>query len=133
MQGCIFCKIIKREIPGFIIDEDEHLIVLVSLENHPLIVPKQHIQDIFSLDDDTASLIMKKAVQISLATKEALASDGIYITQANGAAAGQDVFHYHMHIYPKWMDKHILNTDPESRREVMEKIKAQLNLSDPLT
>ncbi len=124
---CIFCDIIARKKPGFIINEDDNLIVFLSLENHPLIVPKKHIQDIFSLDDDTAAQIIKKAVKIAIATKEALESDGIYITQTNGEAAGQDVFHYHMHVYPKWADKQTLGTDAESRRKVMEKIKATLS------
>ena len=123
---CLFCDIITHKRPGFIIDEDDDLIVFLSLENHPLIVPKKHIPDIFSLDDDTASQIMKKAVRIASATKEALQSDGIYITQANGEAAGQDVFHYHMHVYPKWSSNQTLSTDAEARRKVMEQIKATL-------
>lgn len=126
MNNCVFCKIIDKKIPGFIIYEDDVLIVFLSRENHPLIVPKKHIPNIFELDDDTASVIMKKAIRIAKATKNALASDGIYITQTNGEAAGQDVFHYHMHIYPKWNDQRVLERDDEFRKEVMEKIKNQL-------
>lgn len=127
---CIFCDIIAHKKPGFIISEDDNLIVFLSLENHPLIVPKKHIPDIFSLDDDTAAQIMKKAVRIATATKEALGSDGIYITQTNGEAAGQDVFHYHLHVYPKWCNKQTLGTDPESRRRVMELIKEALTRNE---
>ena len=125
-MACLFCDIISRKRPGFIIDEDDNLIVFLSLENHPLIVPKKHIPNIFSLDDDTAAQIMQKAVRIATATKEALQSDGIYITQTNGEAAGQDVFHYHMHVYPKWSSKQTLGTDAEARRKVMEQIRAIL-------
>ena len=126
MENCIFCKIIDRKIPGNIIDEDDDLIVFISLENHPLIVPKKHIQDIFNMDESIASLIMKKAVKIARATKEALGSDGIYIAQANGEAAGQDVFHYHLHVYPRWDDKRNMQVDPESKKQVLEKIRAKL-------
>ena len=125
-MACIFCDIITRKRPGFIIGEDDNLIVFLSLENHPLIVPKKHIPDIFTLDDKTAAQIMKEAVRIATATKEALQSDGIYITQTNGEAAGQDVFHYHMHVYPKWSSKQTLGIDAEARQKVMEQIKATL-------
>ena len=127
MDNCTFCKIINRKIPSYIIDEDDNLIVFLSLENHPLVVPKKHIPDIFSLDDDTASLVMKKAVRISKATKDALASDGIYITQANGEAAGQDTFHYHLHVYPRWIDQREWKSDDASRKVTMEKIHEKLN------
>ncbi|MDP3795099.1 MAG: HIT domain-containing protein [bacterium] len=126
MENCTFCKIIDRKIPGFIIDEDDDLIVFLSLENHPLIVPKKHLPDIFALEDEMASLVMKKAVRIAKATKTALESDGIYLAQANGEAAGQDVFHYHLHVYPRWSDKNALGVDAESRQRVMEQIKEQL-------
>ena len=126
MENCVFCKIIDRKIPGFIIDEDDDLIVFVSRENHPLIVPKKHIPNIFELDDETAAAIMKKAIKIATATKSALESDGIYITQTNGEAAGQDVFHYHMHLYPRWNDERTLGRDDKSRQEVAEKIKGNL-------
>ena len=91
-----------------------------------MIVPKRHIPDIFSPDDDTAAQIMKKAVRIATATKEALQSDGIYITQTNGEAAGQDIFHCHMHVYPKWNSKQTLGIDAETRQKVMEQIRATL-------
>ena len=60
MENCVFCKIISRKIPGFIIDEDESVIVFLSLENHPLIVPKKHHTDLLILDDETAFLIIKR-------------------------------------------------------------------------
>ena len=124
---CVFCKLIKRKRPAFIVDEDDDLIVFLSLENHPLIVPKKHFQDIFSLDDDTAAKIIKKAVRIATATKDALRCDGIYLTQANGRAAGQDVFHYHMHVYPRWSSGQALGDDAGARQKVMEQIRAALS------
>lgn len=127
MDDCIFCNIINRTAPALIIDENDHLIIFLSLEGHPLIVPKKHIQDIFALDDETAARIMRHAVRIATATKAALQSDGIYIGQANGEAAGQDVFHYHLHVYPKWKNKNILGTEAASRQKVMEQIKAELH------
>ena len=125
-MSCVFCRIIARQLPGYIIAEDENTIVWVSLENHLIVVPKKHIPDIFGLDDKLAALIMSMAREVARATKEALAADGIYITQTNGAAAGQSVFHYHMHIYPKWSDGRLLDRDDESRKRTMEKVRAAL-------
>jgi len=125
-MGCIFCKIIARQIPSFIIAEDEHTIVFVSLEGHPIVAPKEHIPDIFGLDDRLAALIMHSARKVARATKEGLAADGIYITQTNGSAAGQSVFHYHMHIYPKWSDGRLLDRGDDSRTRTMQKVQAFL-------
>lgn len=100
--NCVFCKIINREIPGNILEENENVIVFMSLENHPLVVPKKHIQDIYSLDDQTGAEIMKASILMAKRVKEEFKCDGVYVTQANGSAAGQEVFHYHMHIYPRF-------------------------------
>ena len=125
-MSCIFCKIIARQLPSYIIAEDENTMVWVSLENHPLVVPKEHVADIFGLNDELASMIMNATRQVARATKEGLGADGIYITQTNGSAAGQSVFHYHMHIYPKWSDGRLLDRDDDSRKRTMEKVRACL-------
>src|SRR5262245_4746375 len=90
-MDCILCKIIARQLPGYIIAEDESIVVFVSLENHPIVAPREHIPDLFDLNDDLASMVMKMARKVALATKEGLGADGIYVTQTNGAAAGQSV------------------------------------------
>src|SRR5262245_38610449 len=121
-MACVSCEIIARELPGYIITEDRNFMVWLSLENHPLIVPKRHVPDIFGLPDDLASSIMRLTKKVAMATKSALEADGIYITQANGTSAGQSVFHYHMHVYPRWSDGRLLETDDLSKTRTMEKI-----------
>jgi histidine triad (HIT) family protein len=125
-MSCVFCKIIARQLPGYIIAEDENTIVWVSLEGHPIVAPNDHIPDIFGLNDKLASMIMNTARDVARATKEGLAADGIYITQTNGVAAGQSVFHYHMHIYPKWSDGRPLDPSDDSRKTTMERVRASL-------
>ena len=125
-MSCVFCQIIARQLPGFIIAEDEKTIVWVSLEGHPIVAPKEHIQDIFGLSDTLAAAIMSTAREVARATMEALAADGIYITQTNGAAAGQSVFHYHMHVYPKWNDGRPVGRSEDARKSMMEKVRAIL-------
>jgi histidine triad (HIT) family protein len=125
MDTCIFCQIISRKIPGIIVDEDDSVIVFLSLENHPLIVPKKHYPDLLALDDEVAVQIIKKSIRIAKAMREGLPCDGIYQTQTNGACADQSVFHYHMHLYPKWNDgedKH----RKQDRKFLAERIKAAL-------
>lgn len=102
------------------------MIVWVSLEGHPIVAPKPHVPDIFALDDRLASLIMNTTRNVARATRDALAADGIYIAQTNGAAAGQSVFHYHVHVYPKWNDGRVLCRGESTRKQVMEKVRALL-------
>ncbi len=102
MTDCIFCQIATGRAPAYVLDETGDLIVFLSLENHPLVVPKAHIPDIFALDDTTAAAVMQEAVTIAKAVRLGLGCDGVYLTQANGEAAGQDVFHFHLHVYPRW-------------------------------
>lgn len=125
-MDCIFCQIVARQRPSYIIAEDEKTIVFVSLEGHPIVAPKEHILDIFGLDDQLAAMIMNTARKVARATKEGLAADGIYITQTNGSAAGQSVFHYHMHIYPKWNDGRPLDRTEDSRKRTLEKVRTFL-------
>lgn len=128
MENCVFCKIINRQLPGFIIDENDNVIVFLSRENHPLIVPKDHIKDIYELDEGTGHEIMNELAKTAKAVKQGLRCEGAYITQANEAAAGQDVFHIHFHIYPRWQDQIMNQTErveEAERTTTLEKIKAQ--------
>jgi histidine triad (HIT) family protein len=102
MEDCIFCKIIKRKVPGYIIEEDDDIIVFLALEGHPLVVTKKHIPNVYSLDDKSAAAVMKVAVRVSNALKKSLECDGINLIQANEPAARQDVFHFHMHVKPRF-------------------------------
>lgn len=92
-------------------------------------VTKKHIQDIYELDEDLASAVMKEAVKIAKAVKAGLACDGINLVQSNEPAAGQDVFHFHLHIKPRWYDDNVtLNWDtnkvqPNLLEATMEQIK----------
>lgn len=102
MDDCIFCRIIAYHARGHILHEDGRVVVFLSLELHPLVVPRQHIPDVYALDDETAGAIMRVAVRVAKAVRAGLGCDGVWLTQANGAAAGQDVFHFHLHVYPRW-------------------------------
>jgi histidine triad (HIT) family protein len=102
VKDCTFCQIIARKAPARILAEDDDSIVFLSRENHPLVVPKQHVPDLFGLSYALGAAVMRQTIQVARAVKKGLRCDGLYLTQANGTAAGQDVFHLHMHIYPRW-------------------------------
>ena len=107
-DDCIFCKIANGEIPANALYEDDLVKVIFNTspasEGHVLILPKSHYDDVYSLDDDTAAHIFKVAVNIANAMKKSLNIDGLNIVQNNGEAAGQTVFHFHMHIIPRYTD-----------------------------
>lgn len=129
-EPSVFTRIINRELPAYILHEDERVIVFLSLENHPLVVPKAPVRDIYALDDETAAAIMQTAVRVARTLKRALNCDGVYLTQANEAAAGQDVFHFHMHVYPRWhgdgMETRLGNYDAsaEAKGEMLARLQA---------
>jgi histidine triad (HIT) family protein len=99
---CTFCGIIARENPAHILDENDQVIVFLSLSNHPMVVTKAHIADIYTMPDDLGAAVMQATIKVARTVKQALQCDGVYLTQANEHAAGQDVFHYHLHVYPCW-------------------------------
>jgi len=104
MDNCIFCKIIKGEVSDFIIKETDDIIVILSLEGHPLIIPKRHIENVYGLEPELASQIMVEAVTMAKAVKETTGCTGLNLIQSNGRDAGQEVFHFHLHVRPRWHD-----------------------------
>jgi len=102
MNDCLFCKFVAGELAPILMYEDNVTMVFMSLENHPLVVPKQHLEQVTDLDEEIAAAIMQTAVKVSKAVKEAYRCDGINLVQSNGKAAGQDVFHFHLHIKPRF-------------------------------
>jgi len=104
MSDCIFCKIANGEIPSASLYEDEDFKVILDLgparKGHALILPKKHYADLFELPDDIAAKAMKVAGKVGNALVKGLNADGIQLIQNNGKAAGQTVFHFHMHLIP---------------------------------
>ena len=105
MDNCIFCKIANGEIPAATLYEDEDFRVILDLgpasKGHALILPKAHAANIYELSDEMAAKAMILAKKMATAMTEALKCDGFNIVQNNGEAAGQTVFHFHMHLIPR--------------------------------
>lgn len=105
-DDCIFCKLAGGDIKTNALYEDDIVKVIFDLSpasrGHVLIIPKEHFADIYELDDETAAHIFKVAVKVANAMKKTLGYDGLNVVQNNGEAAGQTVFHFHMHIIPRY-------------------------------
>ena len=104
--NCIFCKIANGEIPSTTLYEDEDFRVILDLgpatRGHALLLPKNHFANLFELDDETAQKAILVAKKIAGKMKDALGADGFNLVQNNGEAAGQTVFHFHMHLIPRY-------------------------------
>lgn len=106
MDNCIFCKIVKGEIPSATIFENEEFKVILdrfpSNEGHVLILPKQHCANIFDIDSDCAGRLFSLAVKIAGVMKNSLGFTDMNVLQNNGEIAGQTVHHFHMHLIPRY-------------------------------
>ncbi|MDD2957324.1 MAG: HIT family protein [Lachnospiraceae bacterium] len=105
-QNCIFCKIANGEIPAATLYEDEDFRVILDLgpasKGHALILPKEHAANLYELPDALAGKAMILAKKIASKLSVALKCDGFNIVQNNGEAAGQTVFHFHIHLIPRY-------------------------------
>lgn len=108
VDNCVFCKIIKKEIPSVTVYEDESFVGIMDIspanKGHVILLAKNHVADIFDLDEQTASRAMIVVSKVAKALKEELDCDGINVLQNNGTVAGQTVFHYHIHVIPRYKD-----------------------------
>ena len=107
-DDCIFCRIAAGEIPSRKIYEDSDLIAIMDLnptsKGHSLIIPKEHCTNIYDIDEDIAAKVMKTAKKLATKMTVALNCDGFNLLQNNGETAGQTMFHFHMHLIPRYKD-----------------------------
>jgi len=105
MSDCVFCRIVARQIPATVVHEDEHTLAFMDLgqvnPGHVLVAVKKHAENLYALDDEQAGAVLRAAAQVARAIRDAFAPQGLSVYQANGKAAGQTVFHYHVHLVPR--------------------------------
>ena len=123
-NNCIFCKIANGEIPSKTLYEDERFRVILDIspasKGHAIILVKQHAANIFELSEEDAAAIYVVAKKVATAMKKVLNCDGINILQNNGEAAGQTVFHLHMHIIPRYEGDQVkIKWTPGTENEVL--------------
>ena len=105
MEDCIFCKIIKGEIPSFKVYEDERTFAFADInpisKGHTLIVPKQHAKDLWEISEDSLVAVHRASKKIMDAMRKSLKPVGVACLQLNGSAVNQVVPHYHLHLIPR--------------------------------
>ena len=105
MSECVFCRIVARQIPATVVHEDEQTLAFMDLgqvnPGHVLVAVKKHAENLYALDDAQAGAVLRAAARVARAIRDAFKPEGLSVYQANGAAAGQTVFHYHVHLVPR--------------------------------
>ncbi|BAM46861.1 HIT family protein [Amphibacillus xylanus] len=105
-HNCIFCKIIAGEIPSAKVYEDEHVFAFLDIsqvtKGHTLVIPKAHVKDIYETSDEIASQLFARVPKIAQAIEKSFNPKGINILSNTGEAAGQSVFHLHLHLIPRY-------------------------------
>jgi len=105
-RDCPFCKMARHEIPAVVVQEDEEVMAIMDLypatTGHILVLPKQHIEDIYAMPAELVSCIMMTAITVAKAINQKLSPDGLNLIQSNKVAAGQTISHFHLHIVPRY-------------------------------
>lgn len=140
MENCIFCKIIDQEIPSYKVYEDEKVYAFLDIsqatKGHTLVVPKQHVNDIFDYDEALAADVFARIPKIARALEKAFPEmEGLNILNNNKELAYQSVFHSHVHLVPRYSKKddfsihfgnHTDQQSPEEMQAIADKIKEQV-------
>jgi histidine triad (HIT) family protein len=136
LETSIFTKIINRQIPADIVFENDAVIAFLTIEpitpGHTLVVPKKVFSNIFDADEAVMGQMLSVAKKISSALVEAGLADGVNLIMNNGASAGQEVFHAHIHVVPRTQDDHALVTPMHISYEPGEAAKVTKSIASKL-
>ncbi|PAE20732.1 HIT family protein [Bacillus sp. 7504-2] len=139
MNDCIFCKIVAGEIPAAKVFENEHVIAFLDIsqvtKGHTLVIPKIHKENLYELTPEIAAHLFEIVPNIANAIKGAYEPIGLNLLNNNGEKAGQSVFHYHLHLIPRYGEgdgfgavwkSHQSEYKPEDYQQIASEIKANL-------
>lgn len=103
---CIFCKIVAGEIPSAIVDEDELTLAFMDISpatrGHALVIPRKHAVDLLEIEPDELTAVMLASQRLAVRVSERLGADGVNLLNSCGNAAWQTVFHFHVHVIPRY-------------------------------
>jgi histidine triad (HIT) family protein len=133
---CWVCAVVNLEAKASSVLETSEVLVLVSPlslnPGHTLVVPRQHVRDLYTLPEELAGAVLSAASRVARAAKQAFADDGITLRQHNDVAGGQEVFHFHLHVVPRFVgDAERFNAPPklvrfEEQQAIAERLRATL-------
>ncbi len=105
---CIFCRIVARELPAFVLDEDDRTLAFMDINpgtrGHALVIPKAHSRDLLAIGPEDLQATILSAQRLAQRMKDKLGADGVNLLNACGADAWQTVFHLHIHVIPRYRD-----------------------------
>jgi histidine triad (HIT) family protein len=137
MNDCVFCNILSGNLPAHFVCEDDLVVAFLSLEQpNPykvLVVPRAHVAMVYDLNDEQAAAIFQATVKIARGVRSASHCDGMNLVQSNGRAGQQDVFHFHLHIVPRFLTDDIVldwdntPTPQDSMRQICREISEALD------
>jgi histidine triad (HIT) family protein len=136
-KTCKFCKIARKEMSASRIYEDERVMAFLDIrplnEGHALVIPKKHYETIFDIPDEEIGHLYKIVKKVACAVKEGVNAEGITISQHNGKAAGQVIFHLHVHVIPRYEGQKLPRreealTFPEASRKELEEVARKIKL-----
>ncbi len=136
MKDCAFCRIASGNLPAHFVYNDDLVFAIMSLEQpNPykvLVIPRSHVETIYDLNDEQASAIFKTTVRLARVIRDVSKCAGMNLVQSNGKDGQQDVFHFHLHIVPRFVgDKIVLRWDntpvpPEKLSQFASELRARL-------
>lgn len=135
MADCVFCKIMAKQIPASVVHEDEHTLAFMDLgqvnPGHVLVAARAHAENVYALNDLQAAAVFRSVAKVARAIRGAFSPPGLSIYQANGTPAGQTVFHFHMHLVPRYEGDGMNLTWPVKNppREKLEQAAARIRAS----
>jgi histidine triad (HIT) family protein len=138
-EACIFCRIVDEQAPAHTVYEDDRILVFMDIfpvaDGHTLVIPKAHATNLLETDEADLSAVIAWSKRVAGALRRVLAPDGIGVFQLNGAAAGQTVFHYHMHLIPRMQGDALqihsrTPGDPERLAELAGRLAEALEMED---
>ena len=107
-EDCIFCKIVAGELPATKVDEDERTLAFMdrspATRGHALVIPKRHAEDLYAIDPEDLAATMQAAQRLALKVRDSLGADGVNLLNSCRPAAWQTVFHFHVHVVPRYDD-----------------------------
>ena len=125
---CIFCKVVAGEVPAQRVDEDDHTVAFMDLNpwtrGHALVVPRTHTPNLYEIDDEDLGRVNAAARRLALRMRDRLGCDGINVLNSCEPAAWQTIFHFHLHVIPRYDDDPLelptrpREADPEALEEV---------------
>lgn len=131
MNDCIFCKIVSNQVPSYKIFENDYIFAFLDIspinKGHTLIVPKKHFENILDIESEYLEQVITTAKNLSIQYKKRLGAVGFNILHASGKQAHQSVFHFHMHLIPRYEDDKI-NLNLQGTRETNENLESLVKL-----